>query len=312
MYLNITDSEKGNNKGSSGQLVHYLDKENRLYKSEESSFWFNGSTSSIQSYDVKAKLDNNIAKLCRDDAKFFLLNISPSQKEINHLKELYGEDVEKQKLKEYAIKVMDEYAKNFKKENINSGNDLLWFGKLENHRFYSHKDKEVKSGQVKRGTVKPGDHMHIQVIVSRKDINNKIRLSPMNKSRGKNQEHSKKLGQFDRVAFKNSGERLFDEQFNFQRPISETFKYANTQAKGSLKEKLAMHSEINQNKIIQQEKYVEAKREVSHNYLKLPEPTDYLGLLLEKQDFDYLGAGLKKRKKRRKSRSQENEQGLSM
>ncbi|WP_449435070.1 DUF5712 family protein [Pedobacter steynii] len=30
MYINITASETGNNKGSSGALVHYLEKENDL------------------------------------------------------------------------------------------------------------------------------------------------------------------------------------------------------------------------------------------------------------------------------------------
>ncbi|MFA6275586.1 MAG: DUF5712 family protein [Pedobacter sp.] len=312
MYINITDSEKGNNKGSSGQLVHYLDKENRLYKSEEVTLWFNGTTNDLQSYEVKNKLDNNTAKLCRDDAKFFLINISPSQKEIGHLKELYGEDGAREKLKEYAVKIMDEYARNFKKDNIKSNTDLLWFGKLENHRYYSYKDKEVKNGQVKRGTVKPGEQMHIQIIVSRKDITNKIRLSPMNKSRGRNAEHSKKLGQFDRVAFKNSGEYVFDQQFDFQRPVSETFNYANANAKGSLKERMEMRASINQLKTPQIEKLVEPKQEIPHSYLKLPEPTNYLGLLLEKQDTEPLGKGLTKKKKRRKSRSQENEQGLSI
>lgn len=312
MYINITDSEKGNNKGSSGQLVHYLDKENRLYKPEELMLWFNGGSIAVQSYEVKNKLDNNIAKLCRDDAKFFLINISPSQKEINHLKELYGEDGAREKLKEYAVKIMDEYARNFKKANIRSNADLLWFGKLENHRYYSYKDKEVKNGQVKRGTVKPGEQMHIQIIVSRKDITNKIRLSPMNKSRGRNAEHSKKLGQFDRVAFKNSGERVFDQQFDFQRPVSETFKHANVNAKGSLKDRMEMRASLSKPKTPQVEKLVEPKQEMPPSYLNPPEPTNYLGLLLERQDTEPLGKGLTKKRKRRKGKSQQEEQGLSM
>ncbi|RZK10816.1 MAG: molybdopterin-guanine dinucleotide biosynthesis protein MobB [Flavobacterium sp.] len=311
MYINITDSEKGNNKVSSGALVHYLDKENRLYKPEAPMLWFNGNNSHTQSYEVKNKLDNNIAKLGRGDAKFFLINISPSQKEISHLKELYGEDAAKEKLKEYAVRVMDEYAKNFKRADINSNTDLLWFGKLESHRYYSHKDKEVKNGLVKRGTAKPGEQMHIQVIVSRKDITNKIKLSPMNKSRGRNTEHSKKLGQFDRVAFKNSGEKLFDQQFGFDRPISETFKYANINAKGNLKEKLEIHAANIQVEPVRKEKSIEANSEPI-TYLKLPEPTDYLGLLLEKQNNEPLGTGLRKKRKRRKHKSQDNEQGLSM
>lgn len=312
MYINITDSEKGNNKGSSGQLVHYLDKENRLHKTNEPMLWFNGNTNTVQSYEVKTRLDNNIAKLCQKDAKFFLINISPSQKEIAHLKEKYGEAGAKEKLKEYAVKVMDEYARNFKKENIRSNQDLLWYGKLENHRYYSHKDKEVKNGQVKGGTAKPGEQMHVQVIVSRKDISNMIRLSPMNKSRGKNTEHSKKLGQFDRVAFKNSGERLFDQQFDFQRQVTETFAYMNTNAKGSLKERLEVREPSHTKNIQQIEKREEVQQENPKSYLNLPKLTNYLGLLLEREGADPLATGLKRKKKRRKGRSQDNEQGLSM
>jgi len=311
MYINITDSEKGNNKSSSAQLVHYLDKENRLYEPEEHALWFNGTGKSVQSYEVRNRIDSNIAKLCRDDAKFFLINISPSQKEISHLTGLYGEDGAREKLKEYAVKIMDEYAKNFKKEKINSNTDLLWFGKLENHRYYSHKDKEVKNGQVKRGTVKPGEQMHIQVIVSRKDITNTIRLSPMNKSRGKNTEHSKKLGQFDRVAFKLSGERVFDQQFGFQRPVSETFNHANANAK-NLKERLEIRSLARAEKAPQIEKLTEQKPEVSTSYLKLPEQTNYLDILLEKQEAEPLGVGFKKKRKRKKNKSQQTEQGLGM
>ena len=151
--------------------------------------------------------------------------------------------------------------------------------------------------------------MHIQVIVSRKDITNKIKLSPMNKSRGRNTQHSKKLGQFDRVAFKNSGERLFDQQFGFDRPISETFKYVNTQAKGNLQEKLDMKKASDREKPFQPESI---REESQSTYLKLPEQTNYLGLLLEKEYSEPLGTGLKKKRKRRKHKSQENEQGLGI
>jgi hypothetical protein len=222
MHIHITDSETGNNKASSGGLVHYLDKENRLFDEIKPEQWFNGLNNNVPSNEVRRSLDNNIAKLSKDDAKFFLLNISPSQKEIAHLKATYGEDAKAQ-FRAFAIKVMDEYAKNFHRPGIDSNKDLLWFAKLENHRYYSHKDKEVKNGAKKRGELKPGEQMHIQVIVSRKDISNKIKLSPMNKSRGLNAEHSKKLGQFDRVAFSGSGEKLFDMTFGFDRKLEESF-----------------------------------------------------------------------------------------
>lgn len=243
MYINITDSETADNKGSSGGLVHYLDKENRTDISKQPEYWFNQERGNILSDEVRPAIDNNIAKLSKPDAKFFLVNISPSQKEIAYLKEKYGEDGAKEQIKAYAASVMDEYARNFKRPGIESGKDLLWFGKLENYRYYSYKDPEVKQGLKKRGERKDGEQMHVQVIVSRKDITNAIKLSPMNKSKGRNTEHSKKMGQFDRSAFKASGERVFDEKFGFERGLTDTFRYANTQKNGNLEQRLALQSE---------------------------------------------------------------------
>lgn len=310
MFLNITNSEKkekGGNKGSSGQLVHYLEKENRIFKPEHPEQWFNGMGCGYEPIQIRNQLDQNKAKLGRDDAKFFLINISPSQKEIAHLKSLYGEPGAKDQLRAYAIKVMDEYARNFKRKGINGNQDLLWFAKLENHRYYSYKDKEVKNGTAKRGDLKPGEQMHIQVIVSRKDITNKIKLSPENNSDGKNKDHSKRMGEFNRIAFKESGERLFDEFFNFTRPVSDTFRYANAQANGGLADRLAMqekktmHDE-NSNLNPSKSQGLEFDRSAD----RVTDNTSLLAVLLAKPDFDPAPA-LKKKKRRRKGILQQSE-----
>lgn len=243
MFVNITDSETGNNKGSSAQLVNYLEKENRnaLKENSSSELWFNDVSRDISPQEVRVKIDNNIAKLGRNDAKFFLVNISPSQKEIAFLKERYGEKGTEDKLKEYAVAVMDAYAQNFKRSGIESSKDLLWYAKLERKRYYSHNDEEVKNGIAKVGEPKEGEQMHVQVIVSRKDKTNKIKLSPMNNSRGSNKQHSAKIGQFNRVAFKNSGEQIFDKLFGFDRLLKESVNYALTMKNGTADEKIAMN-----------------------------------------------------------------------
>jgi len=82
MFINISDSKEAANKGSSGALVHYLEKENRLNKKSEPGYWFNGQQIKVDPYQVMKTIDGNIAKLGKADAKFFLINISPSQKEI--------------------------------------------------------------------------------------------------------------------------------------------------------------------------------------------------------------------------------------
>lgn len=245
MFINITDNKQANNKSSSGGLVHYLEKENRMHN-REAEYWFNGSLTKIEAYEVRGAIDGNIAKLGRDDAKFFLINISPSQKELVFLRQQYGEVGAKEKFKLFASRVMDAYARNFKRAGIESNLDLLWFGKLENYRYYSHNDSEVKQGIKKRGERKPGDQMHLQIIVSRKDISNKIKLSPQNNSRGRNAEHSKKMGQFDRVAFKQSGETLFDNMFGFDRQLNDTMAYANVQKNGTLAERMDMSEKLEQ------------------------------------------------------------------
>lgn len=304
MFINISASETGNNKGSSAQLVHYLDKENRLFAEQKPEQWFNERDNNIESYRVKTLIDGNIAKLSQTDAKFFLVNISPSQKEITHLKMLKGKEL-KEQLKVFAIKIMDEYARNFHRAGIMSNEDLLWFGKLENHRYYSAKDKEVKNGTAKRGEVKPGEQMHIQVIVSRKDITNKIKLSPMNNSRGTNQQHSRKIGQFDRVAFKAAGEKVFDEMFGFERPVGESFAHANAQKNGNLEERLNMAGQMSKQQQVQGVSAQERNGN-SQELLRAAGTENLLELLLARPDFDPPALALRnKKRKKRKGQHQE-------
>src|SRR5476651_1588411 len=112
MHINITTSEAGNNKGSSGQLVSYLEKENKLANVKELEYWFNQQSQEIQPYEVRISIDKNVAKLSKDEAKFFLINISPSEHEIRFLKAQFGKEGAKQQFKDYANQVMDGYAKN--------------------------------------------------------------------------------------------------------------------------------------------------------------------------------------------------------
>jgi len=301
MYINITDNESANNKASSFQLVHYLDKEERLLDRMTHETWFNGKGGDHPSYFVRSSIDNNIAKLSKSDSKFFLLNISPSQKEIAFLKGIFGEEGAKTKFKEYAVSIMDSYARNFNRQGINNNENLLWFGKLENFRYYTYKDKEVQMGQKKRGEMKPGEQMHIQIIVSRKDITNKVKLSPMNTSKGKNKEHSKKMGEFDRTAFKNLGEKLFDQLFLYQRNIDETFQYANTQKRGSTQQK--------QELITFKDSILGSKNQIEHSSMNVleenksilveNEQAGFLDIVFSKADYDpSINVPRKKKRKR--------------
>jgi hypothetical protein len=266
MHINISKSETGNNKGSSSQLVNYLEKENRIlyeqHPQQKPEYWFNQESEQVQPYQVRYNIDHNIDRLSKDEAKFFLVNISPSENELLFLKEEFGEDGAKQQLKQYANQVMDEYARNFKKDKVQCNNDILYYGKVENHRYYTHKDEEVKQGLAKRGEQKPGEQMHVQIIVSRKDITDSIRLSPLNNSRGKNVAHSLKVGQFDRVAFKQVAERTFDNIFDYDRELKETFAYANTLKHGDYEQKFEMREMENQEQEMKRQEKLELENEL--------------------------------------------------
>ncbi len=88
-----------------------------------------------------------------------------------------------------------------------------------------------------------------------------IRLSPLNNSRGKNAAHSLKVGQFDRVAFKQAAERKFDQTFDYDRELKETFKYANTLKHGDYEQRLELKEEERKEQELKQQQRLELERQ---------------------------------------------------
>jgi hypothetical protein len=239
-HVNITSSSSGSNAGSCGQLVEYLEKENNLKAESKAELWFNQQRDDLRPHEVRQAIDFNTAKLKQSEAKFYLVNISPSQKELQHI----GNDP--QKLKEYARGVMAEYAANFQKGL--GPDDVKWYGKVEYNRGYKWTDPAVQQGLSQRGDAKAGHQMHVQIIVSRKDSHNQRLLSPMTNHRGqgKSEEHGQKFGQFNRVAFKARSEATFDTQLNYRRELEDSFRYQNTMSNGTTQEKVSMTLELRQ------------------------------------------------------------------
>lgn len=238
-HINITTSATarrtvGSNAGSCGGLVDYLEKENRLKAPSEQEYWFNQQRNDIRPHEVRQEIDANTAKLKKTEAKFYLINISPSQQELQHL----GNDP--QKLKAYARGVMAEYAANFQKGL--GADDVKWYGKVEYQRAYKWTDAAVREGIKQRGEEKAGLQMHVQIIVSRKDMQNQRLLSPLTNHRGqgKSPEHGQKFGQFNRVAFKERSEAVFDQQTGYRRELAESFRYQNTMSNGTTQERVSM------------------------------------------------------------------------
>lgn len=223
MNVKICKSEKGGNTGSVHALVSYLEKENKGKGLGEKQMFFSHDRDRVSRFEVSRDIDLNVKNLGRKDSKFFLINLSPSKDELSHM----GNDPEK--LRAYTRKVMEGYAENFGKGL--SGKDLVYYAKIEYERKYRGDHEKVKSGEAKAGDKKPGLQTHIHVIVSRKDRANKIKLSPL--SRHRNTQKGAVRGGFDREAFAQKVEKIWDEEMGYQRETDKSFAYHHVMKHGS-------------------------------------------------------------------------------
>ena len=266
------------NKGSSSNLAMYLEKENealdRLSKKSVSASdvsnielrkqgFFSHSETNISTIEVISAIDNNKRKLGANDAKYFAPTISFSENELDHIAFLAtGKkdvtsvwDMNLKELEEfnriirdYGRKVMDNYAINFNRQDkgINSGGDLVYFGKIEHFRKFKGTDKDVLKGKEISGDYKKGLQSHIHIIVSRKDKTQRLKLSPTcNETNTKRVigDNAYQVG-FDRVKWIDMNEQTFDAHFNYKRRELEKFKNQNILKNGSPQEKFEVNERI--------------------------------------------------------------------
>ena len=140
MYLKIhAPKEYGNNKGSSKNLVEYLEKENAgIDHPSEEEYFFSHDQDRVSHFKVQDVLDHNHKGLKQTDSKFFMLTINPSQEELLHI----GNDPAK--MKDYTRDIMDQYAKDMNRivdGKPITGDDLVYFAKLEKNRIYKQDDR---------------------------------------------------------------------------------------------------------------------------------------------------------------------------
>lgn len=160
MYIKI-NPPKDYNKGSCAKLAEYLEKENEKLDIGERQMFFDQQKEDISYHQVINDIDSNKACLKRDEDKYYMISINPSAKELSHIcKEISGRNITEldqltkserlqyeNALKEYARNVMDEYAKNFNKGL--TGNDILYFGKVEHFRYYKSDDTALLADRKK-------------------------------------------------------------------------------------------------------------------------------------------------------------------
>ena len=242
MYIKIHSAKKDNNRGSCRDLINYLEKENQEKDLLNQEKFFDQKTNDVSFYSTQASIDNNKGKLGKDETKFYMISVNPSKDELRHIsKSVSGRDIKnisqltaielkryEEALKDYTRKVMDDYAKNFNKGL--TGENLVYFGKVEHCRNYGRDSVEVKEGLYKAGEKKEGLQTHVHVVVSRMDQSKKMRLSPMaNAKNSKNILNGKEVQiGFDRMKFVQSCEKSFDSNFDYKRLQQHKFSHYHT------------------------------------------------------------------------------------
>lgn len=139
MVVRIHKPEEGynSNSGSCKDLVDYLGKENEGKTLTDQEFFYNDKVDRISDRSVISLIDNNKKGLRSGDAKFYMLTINPSEKELAHIAN------DRNSLVEYTKSVIDEYAAGFNRKIEGrelKAEDLRWFAKIEYNRTYSYDD----------------------------------------------------------------------------------------------------------------------------------------------------------------------------
>ncbi len=222
MNVKIAGGSKGvhANQGSCTGLVNYLQHEDLdlLKAGKKQELFFDQTRDNIRGQEVIKRIDANRGQLGKADAKFYSVIFSPSVKELLHLSQ--GDPAgQSEKLKAYVrSEAMSQYAEGFGKGL--TVNDILYFGKIH----------------YERGSKGQKNQLHVHLIVSRKDMANKKKLSPMTNHRGT--EKGAVKGGFNREAFVSGVENRFDKSTGYLRDVSESFAYCQGMKSGGLSDLL--------------------------------------------------------------------------
>ena len=212
------------NTGSSARAVfydehdlrEYLDEALKLGVQDKQMQFFDMEGNAVTAAEVLDKVDRHHSGLHKDDAKFYCIMLDPSDPEIAAM----GEDLTERLAngQQYVFDIMDAYARNFHREGIE-----------DRHNLTAYAIPHLYKGEEKK------DQLHWHIIVARKDASNKYKLSPLTNHRSTTKGVVK--GGFDRVAFDQECEQLFDKRFGYERKVEESFDYCLAQKKGTQEQK---------------------------------------------------------------------------
>ena len=224
MYIKIQKSSPNGvngNKGSCRKLAEYLNHEDaeREARGLRPIPFTDPNGNEIATEEVIRMIDENAKGLAKGDNKFFHIVAAPSQEEIL---EMGDDDQEVYRNALYLLKLLSRaYAQNFNREGVEDENDLVIFWKPH---FTRGEDGYLQ--------------FHLHAIVSRKSKGvdgKKKKISPL--TTHKEDVEGPIKGGFNRDAFYEIGEKIFDELFNHEREVAKTFRYQNTLVHGTVEEK---------------------------------------------------------------------------
>lgn len=205
------------NTGTSEVVVNYLQHEDlkRMQEDRKIEHFFSQAEDRVKPQEVTSRIDNNRKGLRAKEAKFYVITIAPSAKELARMGATKQEQAEA--MKNYIRKeVMQRYADGFKK-GIKT-DDLVYFAKI-------HFERDERDGE----------DLHAHIIVSHKTKNNGKAISPNTNHTGKKNAGVVKSG-FDRKEWYQGCEQGFDTLFQYKREKKEHFAYLNAVKNGSPKE----------------------------------------------------------------------------
>lgn len=205
------------NTGTSETVVNYLQHEDlkRMQEGRKIEHFFSQAEDRVKPQEVTSRIDNNRKGLKAKEAKFYVITVAPSAKELARMGATRQEQAEA--MKNYIRKeVMPRYAEGFKKDI--KADDLVYYAKI-------HFERDERDG----------DDLHAHIIVSHKTKNNGKAISPNTNHTGKKNAGVVKSG-FDRKEWYQGCEQGFDTLFQYKREKKEHFAYLNAVKNGSPKE----------------------------------------------------------------------------
>lgn len=205
------------NTGTSEGVINYLQHEDfkRMQEGRKIEHFFSHAEDRVNPQEAISRIDTNRKGLKAKEAKFYVITVAPSAKELARMGATKQEQAEA--MKNYIRReVMPRYAEGFKKDI--KADDLVYFAKI-------HFERDERDGE----------DLHAHIIVSHKTKNNGKAISPNTNHTGKKNTGVVKGG-FDRKDWFKGCEQGFDKMFSYNREMKDTFIYRNTIKHGSPQE----------------------------------------------------------------------------